>query len=110
MALYLFQASFTNNALTAMVKSPQDRPAVFSNLLNKLGGKLHEFYYAFGGSDVVVIFEMPNETDALTAIMAVGAAGHLTNLRTTQLFTSEDTMAAMSKAGSMIVPAPTNPA
>jgi uncharacterized protein with GYD domain len=107
MALYMLQASFTSQAIGALAQNPQDRAAVFNTVLGKLGGRVHNFYYSFGDSDVVVIYEVPDDNTAVAATFAVGAAGHLINIKTTKLITNEDAMAAMKQAGTLRVPAPT---
>jgi uncharacterized protein with GYD domain len=106
MALYMLQANFFPSALAVMVEKPQDRAAVFSALLEKLNGRLHNFYYAFGESDVVVVYEVPDDETAFTAVLAVASAGHLTNVKTTKLFSNEKAMENMKRAGSLKVQAP----
>jgi uncharacterized protein with GYD domain len=98
---YLIQASYTTDSWAKMVKSPADRGAVLKALVEKLGGKLEAFYYAFGESDVVAILDAPDEQSAVAASLAAAAAGHLKSLKTTPLVTNADAMAAMKKAGTI---------
>ena len=43
MPLYMSQISYTNEALKALVKHPQDRGAVFRGQVEKLGGRVMAF-------------------------------------------------------------------
>jgi uncharacterized protein with GYD domain len=43
----------------ALVKKPQDRIEAVRPVIEKLGGKIENAFYAFGDYDVVVIVQMP---------------------------------------------------
>jgi uncharacterized protein with GYD domain len=49
------------------------RRSHFRQLVEKLGGKLEAFYYAFGGDDIYAIVELPDNVDSLDVSMAVTA-------------------------------------
>jgi uncharacterized protein with GYD domain len=106
MALYLVQAAYTTEAIATMAKNPQDRSVAVRELLQKLGGRLVGFYFCFGEYDVVALFEAPDDSTATAGAMAVISAGHLKAYKTTKLFTVEETMEAMRKAGSVTFQAP----
>jgi uncharacterized protein with GYD domain len=99
MAFYLVQASYSTQATAAMVKNPQDRAAAVRPLIERMGGKLHGFWLAFGEYDVVLIAEMPDNANAAAVAMAVGSSGGISAYRTTPLLTSAEAMEAMKKAG-----------
>jgi uncharacterized protein with GYD domain len=67
---------------------------------------LIDVYYCFGEYDAVVLLEAPDDNAALATAMAVVTPGHLKAIKTTRLFTVEETMEAMRKAGSVTYPAP----
>ncbi len=106
MALYMIQGAYTAEAWATMTKSPQDRSKPFSELAQKLGGRMISVYYCFGEYDVVALFEAPDDSAALATSMAAITPGHLKAIKTTRLFTVEETMEAMRKAGSVTYPAP----
>ena len=106
MALYLVQASYTAEALTTMAKNPQDRSVPVRELIQKLGGQLVGFYFCFGEYDVVVIIEVPDDSTATAVALAAVSPGHLKAYKTTKLFTVEETMEAMRKAGSLTFQGP----
>ncbi len=89
-----------------MATNPQDREAVLRGLIEKMGGKLLGFYYCFGEYDGIIISEHTDETTALAACIAAIAPGHIKAVRTTVLFTMQDTMEAARKAGAVVYQAP----
>ena len=106
MAVYMSQFAYTAEAVASMAKNPQDRSKPVSELMQKLGGRLIGFYFCFGEYDTLTIFEAPDDTDALAASLAAVAPGHLKAIKTTRLFTGEETMEAMRKAGSLAFQGP----
>jgi len=101
MALYMTQFAYTAEAWAALVKNPQDRSVAANEFAQKLGGRVVGFYYCFGEYDGVAITEAPDDSAALAGAMALVAPGHLKAIKTTKLFTVEEAMEAMRKAGSV---------
>jgi uncharacterized protein with GYD domain len=99
MAKYLFLVSYNEKGWAAMVKTPQDRGAAVKPAIEKLGGKLDVFYYAFGKHDVVAIADFPNNAAAAGFAIAAAAGGEVKSLTTTPLMTAADAVSAMKKAG-----------
>ncbi len=98
MARYLLQASYTQQGVAGLVSSPEDRSGVIRALAESVGGRVITFDYCFGEFDVVVVLEMPDDTTMTSMVMAVGASGSVTNLRTTVLIPAADGFAAAQKA------------
>ena len=98
MAHYMFEASYSQQALKAMLEHPQDRATAVKALIESAGGKMHSMYFAFGEHDVIIQFELPDNVSAAAVGMAVGAAGSLSKFQTTVLFTPQDAMKAMTQA------------
>ena len=106
MALYMTQFSYTKEATAAMAKNPEDRSLGLIKTLEKLGGKLIGIYFCFGDYDGVVICEMPKNVTTLALLMAVTAAGHIKEMKTTVLLTMEETVKAMAMAGDIVYKGP----
>ena len=106
MALYMVQFAYTPEAWATLVKNPQDRSVAGREAVQKLGGRLVGFYYCFGEYDGVVITEAPDDSAALAGAIGLVAPGHLKAIKTTRLFTVEETMEAMGKAGSVAYQGP----
>ena len=106
MPCYLAQASYTAPAVGAMIKNPQDRAAVVAPMMEKMGGKLHGFWFTFGEYDIVAIVETPDAVSAAAISMAIGSSGAMSTYRTTPLMTSAEATDAMKKAGGVAYQAP----
>ena len=98
MPLYMTRFAYTPEAWAAFAKKPEDRRAIFGELVEKLGGRLVSFYYCFGEYDGLAIYEAPDEATATATIITAIAPGHLKATETTVLITVEDTIEAMRKA------------
>ncbi len=101
MTYYLSQFRYKDSAFKAMVENPQDREAAASHLMEAFGGKLHQFFFAFGDYDGVAISEFPDEESATACLMTIAASGAFEELKTTVLISSEEGKRAMSKAQSL---------
>ena len=98
---YLFQWKYKDPAIKAMMETPQDRPAELRKAVEAFGGRMHQFFFAFGEFDGVSIVEFPNnESCAACAVTLIGAGGPAT-LRTTVLLTANEGQAAMLRASSV---------
>ena len=106
MAFYMIQGAYTVEAIATMAKNPQDRSVPVRELVQKIGGRLISFYFCFGEYDVVVLVELPDDSAATAVAMAGISPGHLKAYKTTKLFTVEETMEAMRKAGSLAFQGP----
>jgi uncharacterized protein with GYD domain len=100
MPFFLHQASYTPEAWARLVASPQDRLDAVRGPIEKLGGRIHTFYFAFGDHDVVAITEMPDNVSAAAISIAFAAGGAVRNTKTTPLMTTAETVEALKKAGS----------
>ena len=99
MATYLVQVSYSAQGTAAMIKKPQDRAAAVRPVIERMGGKMLGFWFAFGEYDVVVIVEYPDNVSAAALAMAVGSSEGISAYRTTALLTTAEAMEAMKKAG-----------
>jgi uncharacterized protein with GYD domain len=99
MACYLLQASYTSEALATLVKKPQERAAVIRATVEKLGGSLVGQWGSFGEHDIVLIIDMPDSVSAAAMKMAAFAGGALKSGVITPLFSPEEGMAALKRAG-----------
>jgi uncharacterized protein with GYD domain len=98
MAYFMLQVSYTQEALAAMMKNPQDRSKMIESAIQKLGGKMDRFWMAFGDYDIVGLVEMPDSVSAAAFAIAVGAGGSCKSVKTTPLLTVQEGVEAMKKA------------
>jgi uncharacterized protein with GYD domain len=101
MPIYMIQARFTSTAWEALYSSSVDRREVLSKMLEDAGGRLIDYYFSFGDSDVIVITEAPDNTTALSAVIAIAKAGAVTDVKTTVLMSYDDGIEALRRSGSM---------
>jgi uncharacterized protein with GYD domain len=99
MPSYLVQVSYSSGSLAALIKKPQDRLAVVSKSVEKLGGKIEGGWLTFGDYDVAVILDMPDNVSAAALSFALGAGGGCKGVKTTPLISVEESLLAMKKAG-----------
>lgn len=98
MPLYMYQASYTNEAWAEQLKNPQNRFDQMRPVVEAAGGKLLAFYYAFGEYDVVAIMEAPDNVSISALALAVAAGGALKDGKTTVLMSPEEGLEAMRRA------------
>ena len=97
MAKYMFLASYTVEGAKGLKKGGGSaRHTMVKQLVEKLGGKLEGFYFAFGDADVVIIADLPDHASAAGISMAVNAGGGATT-RTVVLLTPDELDAASKK-------------
>jgi len=51
------QLTYSDDALAELVKHPQDRGAVITELFDRLGGRVEAFYHSIGEYDLITISE-----------------------------------------------------
>jgi uncharacterized protein with GYD domain len=98
MPTYLWRASYTAEGTKGLLKDGgTKRRAVVQQMVEKAGGKLHAFYYAFGDADLYGIAEFPDSITAAAVSIAVNVSGAVT-LNSTLLLTPEELDAAAKKS------------
>ncbi len=104
MAKYLLQCNYTAAGLQGLLKEGgSSRRKVFEDLAAEQGGKLEAFYYAFGGDDLYMVFDLPDTATATAVSLNIGAGGVL-GISTVQLITPEEVDAACGKKVSYRAP------
>ena len=90
MPKYLFQANYTAQGIRGLLKEGgSSRRRVFEDIAKEQGGTLESFYYAFGGTDLYLTFELPDTATASAVSLSIGAGGAL-SISTVQLITPEE--------------------
>jgi uncharacterized protein with GYD domain len=98
MSFYLMRFSYTPEAWARLIKKPEDRREVARGIVEKLGGKLHGFWYSFGQQDGFVLIEAPDNVSAAAFSVGISAGGALRSSETTVLLTVEETIEMLEKA------------
>jgi uncharacterized protein with GYD domain len=95
---YLIQTGYTAEAWKALLKKPEDRSEAVRPVIEKLGGKMVNSWYAFGEHDIVAIVEMPDNVSAAALSLAQTAGGALRAFKTTPLLELAEGLEAMKRA------------
>lgn len=99
MPKYLLEVSYTADGARGLLKDGgSKRRAVAEKAIKDAGGTVEAFYFAFGGTDVYVIADMPDAVTAAALSLALAASGAVTS-RTTVLLSPADIDAAVKKPG-----------
>ena len=103
---YLLQVAYEPTAIAALIASPQDRTEAIRPVVEKLGGKIENFFYAFGDYDVVAIVELKENAGAAAFSLAASAGGAIKSIRTTPLMSTSEGIEAFKRAATCGYKAP----
>jgi uncharacterized protein with GYD domain len=95
---YMTQWTYKDRQIQALVDNPHDRYEIIRKLFEAFGGKLHQFYFAFGDYDGVLIAEFPDNTAATACLLTVAKGGAVDQLKTTVLISPKEALKAMKQA------------
>lgn len=101
MAIYITQGRYSETAMKGMVDKPEDRAPAVAALIEAAGGKMRDYYVTLGEYDFLIVSEADPGRNFLASLMVAGASGGVTNLKTTQAFTTAEAKSAMEKANSI---------
>jgi len=100
---YLIEVKFTLEGIRGLkAEGGSARRAVATAAVEEQGGKVESYYFAFGGTDVYLVVDLPDNVSAATVGLAVSGGGGATT-RTVVLLTPEE-MDAAAKAKSSYRP------
>ena len=97
MTKYLFQGNYVGQGIKGLMQEggSKRRDAVVK-ALESVGGSLESIYYAFGETDVLGVFDIPEQSSAVALSLMINSSGAV-NVRLTPLMTPEDIDAAVGK-------------
>jgi uncharacterized protein with GYD domain len=98
MPFYMIQGSFKEEHTKALVDRPRNREGAAREFIESFGGKLHQYFLAFGEYDVVVIAEWPDNETATAAVLKTMSTGVFSKAQTTVLMTGGEAERSMKKA------------
>jgi len=105
MRRYMIQIKYNAASAKGLVANPQDRIPQAAAIMEKLGGRLVDFWFTFGDWDAVIIVELDSDVHAMAVAMA-DVAGEVGETKVTVLYTMSDAVAAMEMAQSIDYEAP----
>jgi len=104
MSKYLFEANYVGDGIKGLMREggTKRRDAVVE-ALKSVDGSLESFYYAFGETDVVGVFDIPDQANAVALSLMINSTGAV-NLHMKPLMSAEDLDAAAKKTPSYRAP------
>ena len=104
MAKYLLEGNFTLDGVKGVkAKGGSARLAAAKAAAESVGGTIEAYYFAFGGTDVYVIGDFPDNVSAASLSLAVAAGGGVA-VKTVVLLTPEEIDQAVAKTVSYSPP------
>jgi uncharacterized protein with GYD domain len=98
MAKYLIQANYIGDGMKGLLKEGgTSRRAAAEKAIKSVGGSLETFYYAFGGTDVYAIADLPDNVTAAALGMTISSSGRV-SMKTTVLLSAEEMDLAAKKS------------
>lgn len=90
MTKYLFEANYVGEGIKGLMREGgSKRRDALVDALQSVGGSLECFYYAFGDTDVLGVFEVPDEASAAALSLMINSTGNVA-VRLKPLLTVED--------------------
>ena len=97
MKRFMFKVSYSKEGMQGVIKEgAASRRTAIEKMAAEMGGSISSFDFAFGGIDLYVISEMPDEITAAAVATAVAASG-AGSIETVVLLSAEDIDAAIGK-------------
>ncbi|HEY2456689.1 MAG TPA: GYD domain-containing protein [Candidatus Acidoferrum sp.] len=98
MPYFCHQVRYTKEAWARLMQNPQDRLEAVRAPIEKLGGRIHTSFFAFGPFDVLAITEFADNISAAAIAIAFAAGGAVSDIQTTPLLTAAQAVEALRKA------------
>jgi uncharacterized protein with GYD domain len=95
---FLLQVAYSPEAWAGLIAHPHDRLDAVRPVVEKLGGKIIQGWFAFGDYDLIAIVEMPGNVEAAAFSLAASAGGAVRSIKTTPLMSMAEGVEAMKKA------------
>lgn len=104
MTKYLFEANYLGEGIKGLMREGgSKRRDALVDALKSVGGSLECFYYAFGDTDVLGVFDVPGNADAAALSLMINSTGNV-NVRLKPLMSPEDLDEAVKKTPSYRAP------
>ncbi|MET1065761.1 MAG: GYD domain-containing protein [Arthrobacter sp.] len=104
MTKYLFEANYVGDGIKGLMREGgTKRRDALAEALKSVGGSLECFYYAFGETDVLGVFEVPQAADAAALSLMINSTGSV-NVRLKPLLAPAEIDDAAKKTPSYRAP------
>ena len=98
MAKYLVKASYSPEGARGLLREGGTaRRDALTASIESVGGSVETFLYAFGGDDLYIVMDVPDNVSAAALGLTIGSAGAI-SWSTTVMLTPEEIDAATAKS------------
>ena len=98
MPQFLTQVSYTDHAWQTLISNPQNRLDSIRPVVEKLGGRIINAWFAFGDYDFILITDMPDNVSIAALAIAASGGGACKSVKTTPLMDPAEGLEAIKKA------------
>lgn len=98
MPRFIVTGKYTAAAMKGMIDKPSDREAAARAVVEAAGGKLESFYLVTGENDFTFKATIDRAEDLIAGLIATGASGAVSDLKTVRAFTADEFTAMQKKA------------
>lgn len=102
MQRYLIEFTYTPQASAAMLKNPGNRAEVLGPMIEAVGGKLENYYFAIGANIGYMLVTHPDEKSLNIVTTAVFSGGAVTSIKAIAIITAEEAVDVFKKAASVV--------
>jgi len=101
MQRYLIEFNYTPQASAAMIKNPGNRAEVLGPMIEAVGGKLENYYFAIGANIGYMVVSHPDQMSLNVATTAVFSGGAVTSIKATAIITAGEAVDVFKKVASV---------
>ncbi len=102
MATFITRGKFSQAGVQGLLAKPEDREGAVKRLVEAAGGKLVHYFVTTGETDFLLIAEGDETEMAVASAMAAAASGAVSDLTTSQAWTSAEFKAVTEKASAIV--------
>jgi uncharacterized protein with GYD domain len=98
MTLYLYQATYTAEALAAQIRNPQDRIELLRPGVEKGGGRIVAYGYPAGRGGLVLLLDVPDDVSAEVGVLGPASQGTFREWSAVRLLSGPQWVEALTAA------------
>jgi uncharacterized protein with GYD domain len=96
MTMYLYQATYTPEAIAAQIRNPQDRIEILRPAVEKAGARVVAYGYPAGQASLVLILDVPDDVVGEVSLLSVYSQGTFRESTAVRLLTGEQWVEALT--------------
>ena len=98
MALFMYQSTYTAEAVAALIREPEDRIEAVRPGLEAAGARIVAGGFPFGEHEIVLLIEVPDDITAASLGLVGTSSGAFSQVKITQLLSGQEWVESLRKA------------